>query len=695
MQQAARIGIDVGGTFTDGVMVENGRVTVAKVRSEPEDIASGILDCCKKLGVDFHNAEMFIHGTTVCTNAIIERSGPPTAHITTTGFRDILYIRRGNTEPYNLHWQPPTPVVRRRNIYEVPERLAWDGSVITPLDEEAAHRVAQIIKEKGYKAVSVTFLHSYANPAHELRMKEILEKTCVDIDICISYEVLPHYREFERSSTTAVNAYLMPLMRRYLAELSTRAHQSGFGHNLLVMQSNGGLMTVTEAERMPARTVRSGPAGGAIAGAYLGKQMGLNSAILVDMGGTSTDVSVLIDARARWTPEIEFSWGVPIRFPSIEIHSVGAGGGSVAWVDAGRFLKVGPQSAGAVPGPACYGQGGLEPTTTDAQVVLGRLNPESLLGGDMQIRQDLASEAIDRAVAKPLGMDTVEAALGILRVNTNNIIQAIRLMTVNRGIDPRNSCLVAFGGSGPLYAADVARLLSIPKIVAPLYSGVMSALGMVLADHQYDKSTTLLVREHQLQFEAIEQLFRDFESELNQHLEDAGISTENRSIERFLDMRYDGQGYELPIPLPVGTHHEVTVPVTRRPFDQEAFEVAKQKFHDLHQREFGWQDKTWPLELVFARASATGSVAGKPLLSAPSNGGAGAQATTGSRSCYFLESEGPLMTPILDRALLRPGESFNGPAIIEQMDTTTIVPPGFTVQVDNGSNLVLEQMSGR
>ena len=695
MQQAARIGIDVGGTFTDGVMVENGRVTVAKVRSMPEDIASGILECCKKLGVDFHNAEMLIHGTTVGTNAIIERSGPPTAHITTSGFRDILYIRRGDTEPYNLHWQPPTPVVRRRNIYEVPERLAWDGSVITPFDEEAARRVAQIIKEKGYKAVSVTFLHSYANPAHELRMKEILEETCADTDICISYDVLPHYREFERSSTTAVNAYLMPLMRHYLAELSTKAHKSGFGHDLLVMQSNGGLMTVTEAERMPARTVRSGPAGGAIAGAHVGKQMGLNNAILVDMGGTSTDVSVLIDAKTRWTPELEFSWGIPIRFPSIEIHSVGAGGGSVAWVDAGRFLKVGPQSAGAVPGPACYGQGGVEPTTTDAQVVLGRLNPESLLGGDMQISQDLAHEAISRSVAQPLEMDVVEAALGILRVNTNNIVQAIRLMTVNRGIDPRNSCLVAFGGSGPLYAADVARLLNIPKVVAPLHSGVMSALGMVLADHQYDRSTTLLIREEQLQFEAVEQRFSEFESELNQHLEDAGISTENRSIERFLDMRYDGQGYELPIPLPRGTYHEVTVPVTRKPFDKETFQLAKQNFHELHEREFGWQDETWPLELVFARATATGFVAGKPSLSASTGGGAMGKSTVESRSCYFLDTDGPVSTPVFERALLSPGELLEGPAIIEQMDSTTIVPPGFTATVDNESNLVLERIRAR
>ena len=695
MQPTARIGIDVGGTFTDGVVVKDGRLNVAKVRSTPQDIASGILACCAKLGVDFRTAEMFIHGTTIGTNAIIERNGPPLAHVTTAGFRDILYIRRGDSEPYNLHWQTPTPIVRRRDIFEVPERLAWDGAVLTPLDEAAARRIARIIREKGYEAVSVTFLHSYANPSHEQRMQEILQEilaeTGADIDICLSSEVLPHYREFERSSTTAVNAYLIPIVRRYLSALSSAAAKRGFEHDLLVMQSSGGVMTAAEAARMPARTVRSGPAGGAIAAAALAQQMGLQHAILVDMGGTSTDVSVLIDAETRSTQELEFSWGIPIRFPSIDILSVGAGGGSVAWVDAGRFLKVGPRSAGAFPGPACYGQGGTEPTTTDAQVVLGRLNPQRLLGGGMQIRPELAEEAVRRAVATPLGIDTVAAAVGTLRVNTNNMMQAVRLMTVNRGIDPRDSCLIAFGGSGPLYAAEVARLLSIPRVVIPFYSGVMSALGTVLADHQYDKSATLLLRESEIECDAIEQLFRSFEAELNQRLTNAGIAAEQRVIERFLDIRYDGQGYELPIPLPRGTYHDVAVPIPSRAFDQETFVLAKHKFHALHKREFGWQDQNWPLELVFARVSATGRVTGKPLLLAPTDTGSGAGATIGSRACYFLDYEEPCVTPVLDRTLLRPGEQFDGPAIVEQMDATTLVPPGFSARVDEWSNLVLSQ----
>jgi N-methylhydantoinase A len=688
--QDTRVGIDVGGTFTDGILVRNGTVTVAKVRSRPEDIAAGILDCCKHLGVDFTDVEMFIHGTTVATNAIIEKSGFPTAHVTTTGFRDVLFIRRGDSEPYNLQWQPPTPVVKRRNIFEVEERIAWDGSVLVPFNEEEAKRVAQIIAERGYKAVSVTFLHSYANPDHEMRMKEILQAASPDIDVCISYEVLPHYREFERSSTTAVNAYLMPLVRAYLSQLGLQAKERGFDHELLIMQSNGGVMTVSEAEKMPARTVRSGPAGGAKAASHLAGELTLDNAIFIDIGGTSTDVSVCIDGKTRWTPELEFSWGVPIRFPSVEIHSVGAGGGSIAWVDAGRFLKVGPQSAGASPGPACYDRGGEEPTTTDAQVVLGRLNPEVLLGGEMTIKRDLAMKAIEEKIAKPLDIDLIEAARGILRVTTNSTMQAIRLMTVNRGLDPRKSCLIAFGGSGALYAADVARLMAIPRVIIPQHSGVMSALGMVLADYQYDRSATLLMREGHFDTAAVEAVFAEFEEDLHKRLDDAGIPMDDRQVERFLDMRYDGQGYELPIPLPRGTYHEVTVPMPNSPVTEETFRDARAEFHNMHEREFGWQDENWSLEVVFVRAAATGLVRGKPTGAQAAGAPSEAAAPIGNRECYFLDSDTAVTTSIYERRQLGQGQSIKGPVIIEQMDTTTIVPPEFKVTVDDWRNLVLE-----
>jgi N-methylhydantoinase A len=684
----ARIGIDVGGTFTDGVMVHDGQVSVAKVASRPGDIAGAILACCEALGAEFRNTGLFIHGTTVSTNAIIERTGQSIAHVTTAGYRDILFIRRGDSEPFNLHWQPPIPVVRRRHIFEVTERMTWDGTVDTPLDEANARQVAQIIAEKNYPAVSVTFLHSYANPEHETRMKEILAELCPDAMICTSYEVLPQYREFERSSTTAANAYLMPLVRRYLEDLTARIATLGYRNEPLIMQSNGGLTTATEAQMRPARTVRSGPAGCAIAAAQIAHEAGVDDAIFFDMGGTSTEVSVLNKGHVRWTPEIEFAWGVPIRFPSVDVHSIGAGGGSIAWVDARRFLKVGPQSAGADPGPACYDRGGQLPTTTDAQVVLGRLNPVALLGGEMDIDRALAERAIRDVIGEPLGMDLIDAARGIVEVNTNNMLQAIRLMTVNRGLDPKSSCLLALGGSGPLYAADLADLLGVSRIVIPPHSGLASALGMVLADFQHDASMTLLMREDRLEPPRIETVLQDLEREVHGPLNAAGSMATERIIQRTLDMRYAGQGFELPVPI-----DELTTGRDRTSLaghvDEACFRRAKQKFHELHEREFGWREDSWPVEIVFARVAGRGVIGAKPTLRALGAQAGHRSAHQSDRGCYFFGHSDPIATPVINRGDAERGEPRDGPLIIEQMDTTTIVPPAWRAAVDEMGNIVL------
>lgn len=677
----ARIGIDVGGTFTDGVIATDGAVTTAKVPSRPDDVAGAILECCDRLSADLSQVSLLIHGTTIATNAIIEKSAAPIAHVTTAGYRDVLHIRRADSKSYNLTWEPPAPVVRRRDIYEVPERLGWDGSVITDLDEEAARRVARIISEKGYQAVSVVFLHSYRDPVHEVRMREILEEACPGIEVSISADVLPHYREFERSSTTAVNAYLTPLMASYLEELKSKAADKGLPKSPLIMQSNGGVMTVEEARRLPARTARSGPAGGAIAATQLADSLGQDDAIMIDMGGTSTEVAVRHRSQLRWTPQIEFSWGVPIRFPSVEIHSIGAGGGSVAWVESGRFLKVGPQSAGADPGPACYGKGGELPTTTDAQVVLGRLNPDSLLDGAMPIERELAARAITEHVAKPLGMTLEEAARGILRVTTNNTMQAIRLMTTNRGLDPRDSSLIAYGGNGPLYAADVANLLEIERVIVPAHSGVTSAYGMVQADFEYDETVTLLAREADLDLSAVTGAFRELETELTGRLAAAGIPEPDRKLLRHMDMRYDGQGYELSIEAPDGEYGEA-----------ELAEL-KEAFHAQHHREFGWRQDDWPVELVFARVLARGEISGKPDMagSHPAARPDGEHPRpVSTRLCHFLDAgDEPVETPIYRREAFEAGRSLPGPAVIEQMDTTTIIPPGYAGEVDPGDNLIL------
>ena len=680
--QGTRIGIDVGGTFTDGILVDRGEIRVAKVPSRPTDTAGAILECCEKLGADLSKAALLIHGTTIATNAIIEKTGPVIAHITTAGFRDILYIRRGDSQPYNLSWQPPTPVVRRRDIYEVPERVAADGQVLQAFDEGAARRIARIIAEKHYRAVSVVLLHSYVNSDHEQRMRAVLEQECPGVPVCLSCEVLPHYREFERSTTTAVNAYLMPLMGDYLDTLRQAMAERGFRGEPLAMQSNGGVMTVDEAKRLPARTSRSGPAGGTIAAVRLAEQLGLDNAILIDIGGTSTEVAVRHRGALRWTPELEFAWGVPIRFPSIEIESIGAGGGSIAWVEADRFLKVGPRSAGADPGPACFDRGGHNPTTTDAQVVLGRLNPEALLDGAMPIRAALAREAIAREIAAPLGMSVEAAARGILRVNTNNTMQAIRLMTINRGLDPRDAALIAYGGSGPLYAAEVARLLGIRKIVMPAYSGVNSALGMVQSDFEYDQSMTLLRAERELDLERLTSIFAQLETDVIARLVAAGVPESQRVLTHFLDLRYEGQGFELPVVVPWADG------TGARRFDQAVFDTLKSRFHAQHVREFGWQQPTWPIELVFARVSARGVIPDKPNVRLTTTGRS--DRPRRERRCQFLEDEGWVLTPLLRRNELAAGDAFHGPAIIEQMDTTTIVPAGFRATVDTAGNLILD-----
>lgn len=677
-----RIGIDVGGTFTDGILVDRGDIRVAKVPSRPTDTAGAILECCEKLGADLSTASLLIHGTTIATNAIIEKTGPVIAHITTAGFRDILYIRRGDSQPYDLSWEPPTPVVRRRDIYEVPERMAADGRVLQAFDEAAARHVARIVREKRYSAVSVVFLHSYINSDHERRMRVVLEAECPGIPVCLSCEVLPHYREFERSTTTAVNAYLTPLMGDYLDTLRRGMRERGFRGEPLTMQSNGGVMTIDEAKRLPARTSRSGPAGGTIAAVRLAEQLGLDDAIFIDIGGTSTEVAVRHRGALRWTPELEFAWGVPIRFPSIEIESIGAGGGSIAWVEAGRFLKVGPRSAGADPGPACFDRGGRLPTTTDAQVVLGRLNPVALLDGSMPIRAALAQEVIEREIAAPLGLSLEEAARGILRVNTNNTMQAIRLMTVNRGLDPRDAALVAYGGSGPLYAAEVAKLLGIRRIVIPAYSGVNSALGMVQADFEYDQSMTLLQAERDVDFARLTTSFAQLESEVVARLAAAGVPATQRIVTHTLDLRYEGQGFELPVAVPWSEGSAT------RGFDQAVFDALKARFHAQHAREFGWQQPAWPLELVFARVSARGLIPDKPEVRPPAGGRSGAPPR--ERRCQFLDSEGWQSAPLLKRDELAFGATFSGPAIVEQMDTTTLVPPGFRATVDAGANLILE-----
>ena len=632
------LGIDVGGTFTDCVLIdEGGEFQIAKLPSTPEDQPVGIMGGWEKLGVRAEEMDLFVHGTTIATNAVIERAGSRVAHITTQGMRDILETRRSDKQdPFDIHGIIPPSIVRREDIFEVAERVRFDGSVKLSLDEEGARAVARLVQTGAYGAAGIVFLHSYANGAHEWRMREILQEICPELPISISCEILPQYREFERTSTTCANAYLIPILRRYLEGLEEKARRTGYLKNLLIMQSSGGLMTTGECRRVPGKTLMSGPAGGAIAASYLARESGCRDVISLDMGGTSTDICLIWNGEARWTHEQQFSWGVPVRFTSLDMVTVGAGGGSIAWIDQrAGVLKVGPKSAGAVPGPACYGRGGTEPTTTDAQILLGRLNPERFLGGEMQVRPEPARKVIREKIASPLGMGLEEAARGILQVNIDNTMRAMRLATIERGYDPRDFALLVFGGGGPMYGADLARELSIGRVIVPLRPGVLSGLGTVLSDQRYDASRTLLIEEGELDYEAVETAFQEMEEELGQTLKGAGVPKERHSFRRYLDLRYAEQGFELSVPMEEG-----------RPFDQDSFRATRERFQNEHLREYGYSDAAIPVEIVFFRVFATGEMSRPQLKRHPVNPNDGQSALITTREVHFLDGEGPVMARV-------------------------------------------------
>lgn len=674
------LGIDIGGTFTDGVLIdEKGGIKIAKTPSTPKDQSIGVMDCWGKLDLKAADLDIFVHGSTVATNAIIERTATEKiAHITTNGMRDVLEFHRGDRDDiFNIQWIPPLPVVFRKDIYTVDERLMWDGSVRRPLNEEEARRVAQIIKEKGYEAVSITFLHSYQNDSHEKRMREIIREACPDIYISISSEILPQYREFERSSTTVCNAYLMPIIHRYLEGLETKAQRVGYRHGILIMQSSGGLITSTACREVPGKIVMSGPAGGAVAASYMAKVTGYKNIISLDMGGTSTDICLIRDGEARWTHEQQFTWGVPIRFPSLDLVTVGAGGGTIAWLGPGGVLRVGPKSAGADPGPACYDRGGTEPTTTDAQIVLRRLNPGNFLGGEMKIKPEASYEAIKKRIADPLGMGVEEAAKGILKVNIDNTMGAMRLTTIERGYDPRDFSLLIFGGSGGLYGTELANELLISQVIIPHSPGVLSAMGMIFADQRYDGSRSILMRQSEMNFGTIEENFQEIEKEVDGMLEAAGIPRERRSFQRYLDMRYVEQGFE------------ITVPVDGGPFNEDCFNATAERFHREHEREYSYCDRSIELELVIARAFGIGQMPKPELRKFPLGSEDAGHACIDTRKVHFLDTDDPIPTTIYDRALLKAGNKFEGPAIVEQMDSTTIIQPGMSAQVDEFLNIII------
>jgi N-methylhydantoinase A len=659
------VGVDTGGTFTDLVLFQEGEQRVFKVLSTPHDPSRAILDGLSQLDA-LKNLRVLVHGSTVATNAVLERKGVSTGLITTAGFRDVLEIGR-QTRPklYDLRVQKVPPLVPRSLCVEVTERLNERGEVLIALDEASLDAALTTLREAGIEAIAIALLFSFANPVHEQRVAEAARAT--GMYVSASYEVLPEFREYERTSTVVLNAYVGPLIERYLAHLERSLPERVV---LRIMQSNGGSISSATVRREAARTLLSGPAAGVVGAAFVAQTTACSSIISLDIGGTSTDVALVDGAIAETTSGTV--GGCPTKLPMIDIHTVGAGGGSIAWFDLGGALRVGPASAGADPGPAAYGRGGTEATVTDAHVVLGRLIPDAFLGGTMHLDTACASRAIS-TIAQRLNASLEEAALGIIRVANANMEAAIRVISVDRGCDPRSFTLVAFGGAGPLHACELAAALHIPRVLIPANPGVLSALGMLIADTLKDYVRTVMIPAGEAQ-DLISSTLTELEEQGRSDLTQEGVSAEKIAIERYVDLRYVGQSYELTIP-----------------FDGDIAQSVN-SFHLTHERRFGHCDFGEQVQVVNVRLKARGMTT-SPMLKRQKVSSEAIPEPIMIRDAIFADVErpAPYKVPIYERSTLQSGGVLAGPAIITQYDTTTVVPPAWQAQVDAFGNLVIER----
>ncbi|WP_336812907.1 hydantoinase/oxoprolinase family protein [Bosea sp. MMO-172] len=680
---AWRIGIDSGGTFTDVCLFDDatGMVAVWKVPSTPDDpsraIARGTQEGVERVGASPAEIAYFGHGTTVGTNALIQHRGVRTGLITTEGFRDLIEIgRQKRPDLYDLQADKAPPLVTRDLRFGVAERVRHDGTVETPLDEGAVRQAARGLKAEGVKAVAIGFLYGFVRPEHEEAAKRIVTEEFPEAFICASHEVAPEFREYERISTTVVNAYLGPVMQGYIRRLADRLKELGLKATPHLTQSNGGVIGFDMAARLPVRTVLSGPSTGVVAAQAIGAMIGMPNLITFDMGGTSSDVALLSDGEAKLASEANVH-GYPIKAPMLDIHTVGAGGGSLAAIDSGGLLKVGPRSAGADPGPVCYGRGATEPAVTDANVVLQTLNPTHLLGGRMPIDQSLSKQAIGR-LAGQLGFDLMATAQGIISVVTANMAKAIRVISVQRGHDPRDYALVAFGGAGPLHAARLARELDMKRIVVPRNPGIGCALGLLLTDLRANFATTRLATLSDALVPDMAEIFVALQEQADHWFAEEGVASADRRLKRTADLRYHGQNYELAIDVPDG------------PITPATITALAEGFAAAHKRLYGFVAEGEPVQLVTYRVEAVGLVPKAAFRPEPDAGPDASHAVIGSREVWFPEAGGFVACPIYDRDKLKSGNRFAGPAIVEQMDSTTVLLPGMTATVEPYLNLILE-----
>jgi N-methylhydantoinase A len=672
------VGIDVGGTFTDPTAVDDatGHVVVTKVPSRPRNEAAAVLEGLAALGIEPRKVRRLVHGTTVGTNAVLERRGAPVAVLTTQGFRDLIEIGRTKRNIPALFvptFVRPRPVVERRRRFEVTERLGADGSVLVPLDPASVERALDGAVASGAEAIAVCLLHAYLSSAHERAIADIAKGRCPALPVSCSADVVAEYREFERFSTTVLNAYLQPLMDGYLGGLEQRLRAVGYAHGVLTVASSGGMMTTETARRLPIKTIFSGPAGGVSQACFVGGAAGVRDLITYDMGGTSTDVCLVRDLAPLATSD-GMVGAFPVKVPQIDMHTVGAGGGSLAWLDVDGSLQVGPRSAGANPGPAAYGLGGTEPTVTDANVVLGRIGTARRLGGSISLDAARARRAVSDLAARMGEVMTVDAlAEGIVRIAVARMTSAIREISIQRGHDPRDFTLVAFGGAGPMHALALADEIGIPRVLVPRHPGNFSALGLLASDIKHDDVRTRVgaLRER---WALLPDLFADMERGARRQLQLEGFDAAQQRMRRSLDLRYRSQAFELNLGL-----------------GDESLAAVEGAFHRHHQAMYGHADPTAAIELVNARLSAYGVVA-RPAAAHHEGGGAGLDAALVERRP--VRFDGAVHDcPVWDRERLPADAELRGPAIVEEFGATTVVPPGWRGALDAHGNLRLERAS--
>jgi N-methylhydantoinase A len=698
-----RIGVDIGGTFTDGTLVDSstGHVTTSKVLTTPTDPASGFISAVNKLlevnsEVDPDEIEHVVHATTVATNAIIEGKTAKTAFVTTEGFRDMLEIARQiRPSLYDLQFEKPAPLVPRQLCFEIPERLDAKGNVVIPLDENALAQIVDQIVKTGVDAVAICLLHSYRNSDHERKVGEAIKAKLPEVKISLSSEIVPEFREYLRASTTVINSAVAPIVSTYLASIIKKLHAANVRSELLVMQSNGGVYPAESASESPVFMVESGPAAGAVAAASIGSGLGYPNVISFDMGGTTAKASLIRDGQPNITKDYSVGGaaqsgagafggasGYPIRTPVVDLVEIGAGGGSIAWVDSGGALRVGPQSSGADPGPVCYGLDGKEPTITDANLILGRLDPNYFAGGEMTLDTEAANNAISEYCAEPLGLSIEAAAHGIVEIANTAMVNALRLVSVQRGHDPRDFILMGFGGAGPAHVVRLAEQAGIPQVLIPAEPGTTSALGLLVTDVRMESSATLIERSDQIELSKITNEFERLENSGRIAHSSAASASGEPIFERSVEMRYWGQSFELSVPVP-----------DRKIIDADWMSELIESFHESHNTAYGFRADDEPVELVNLRLTTIGKIARPQLRKLDINSPDAKVAIKGKRPVYFGtdSSEGGVIhTTVYDRPKLPAGSVFNGPAIVEEPDCTTVIQPSWSVTVDDFGNLLIE-----